>query len=360
MEIDNKIGWKIIKRISEYVDVDINIMDLNGRIVASTDSDRINKIHSGAIEVIEMVQPIILNEDDISKYKGARQGVNLPIMYQDNIKGVVGVSGNPQEILPMTGLIRVSVEILIEQLYIQKEAVYNERKWTSWLQQLLHPSGFDEKLLEQEAIYSLGVNTNHTWKVLVLLEEAVDSFISIIEQQVIDRKLSVLFVLPFERNEVLIILSSKHHDVSLLINDLNKLPLSHLRIGIGDEHYGITGIRESYHQAKQALEFGDGKQRVSFISEWNIERLVNSMASKEYNQICRYYEEKLNEMGEMYLLTISTYLNHNFSIKETAKVLHIHRNTLQYRLEIIQEKTGLDPRLFHDAFILKTIICKQQ
>lgn len=359
MKIGSKLGHEIINRISEYVDVDINIMDLNGKIVASTDSDRLNKVHSGAKEVIKTEQALILNEADISEYKGSRPGVNLPLMYQDKIEGVLGVSGNPNEILPMTGLIRVSVEILIEQLYIQKDAVYEERKWSAWLQQLLHPSGYDEETLEQEAFHSLGVDTNFAWKVIVLLENRIDYYLSMIEQKLNEQKVSVLFVLPYEKNEVMIVLSAEHDDLTVLIDAFSELPLSNLRIGVGEKHFGINGIRDSYNQAKQALIFGNGKQMVSYISDWKIERLANSIPTKEYNQICLHYEKKLNNMEEMYIKTIKTYLTSNFSIKKTATLLHIHRNTLLYRLEKIHEKIGLDPRLFHDVFILKVMLSKR-
>ena len=40
------------------------------------------------------------------------------------------------------------------------------------------------------------------------------------------------------------------------------------------------------------------------------------------------------------------------SLKETADSLIIHRNTLQYQLDRIHEKTGMDPRRFRDAVVL--------
>src|SRR5690625_247261 len=104
-------------------------MDLTGKIVASTDENRINQIHSGAIEVMKTNNELILYEEDVIKYEGTKPGANLPIIHHDKIEGVVGVSGNPDEILPMTGLIRVSVEIIIDQLYNQRQEYYKERQW---------------------------------------------------------------------------------------------------------------------------------------------------------------------------------------------------------------------------------------
>ncbi|WP_186670805.1 CdaR family transcriptional regulator [Sporosarcina sp. BP05] len=49
------------------------------------------------------------------------------------------------------------------------------------------------------------------------------------------------------------------------------------------------------------------------------------------------------------LKTIETFLQCNLNISETAKVLHMHRNSLQYRLDRFFEKTGIDIRQFHHA-----------
>lgn len=46
---------------------------------------------------------------------------------------------------------------------------------------------------------------------------------------------------------------------------------------------------------------------------------------------------------------IETFLKCNLNLSETAKVLHLHRNSLQYRLDRFFDKTGIDIRQFHDA-----------
>lgn len=46
---------------------------------------------------------------------------------------------------------------------------------------------------------------------------------------------------------------------------------------------------------------------------------------------------------------IETFFKCNLNLSETAKVLHLHRNSLQYRLDRFYEKTGIEIRQFHDA-----------
>ena len=359
LQITTKLGQEIISRIEEYIEVDINIMDLNGKIVASTDKSRIDSIHSGAIKVIETGNPLILNERNVHDYKGAKQGANLPIMHQSKIEGVVGVSGNPEEIIPMTGLIRASVEIVLAQMHVQEQAYYQERQWNFWLQQLLHPSGLNKEKLEEEAVYSLHIHTKSFWTVMILYGENVQDFLQVIRREISIQKINTLFTLPFSGNQVIIAVPSEVKDLDPLVKGLMGVTQDNISIGVGEGEFGIAGIRKSYKQAKQAVLFEKEIGTVSYSKAWRIERLAAAIHEDEYNSICLPYEKLLKELGDIYIKTVDTYLSMNFSIKKTANLLHIHRNTLLYRLDQIKERVGLDPRSFHDAFILKVIRSKQ-
>lgn len=88
---------------------------------------------------------------------------------------------------------------------------------------------------------------------------------------------------------------------------------------------------------------------------WKLERLIADISQDEYESVCKKYEVLFERLGNEYQKTIEVYLSTNFSIKETASELHIHRNTLQYRLDQMKEKVGLDPFIpFIIAAALKT------
>ena len=52
-------------------------------------------------------------------------------------------------------------------------------------------------------------------------------------------------------------------------------------------------------------------------------------------------------------VTIDLFMQNNLNIAETARQLHMHRNTLIYRLEQVEKRTGLDLRRFEDAMTYK-------
>lgn len=58
-------------------------------------------------------------------------------------------------------------------------------------------------------------------------------------------------------------------------------------------------------------------------------------------------QEYIND--EETLKMIEAFVQCNLNVSETSKELHMHRNSLQYRLDRFQEKTGIDIRQFHQA-----------
>ena len=64
-------------------------------------------------------------------------------------------------------------------------------------------------------------------------------------------------------------------------------------------------------------------------------------------------EEVPDGFDEETTLAVNRFLQNNLNIAETARQLHMHRNTLIYRLEQIQKRTGLDLRCFEDAMTFK-------
>lgn len=62
--------------------------------------------------------------------------------------------------------------------------------------------------------------------------------------------------------------------------------------------------------------------------------------------ICCVYSEK--EFAEVMEL-LEVFYDARGSIAATAEKTHMHKNTIQYKLRKIKEKTGYDPRLLNET-----------
>src|SRR5699024_8208204 len=91
------------------------IMNEHGVIVASGDPMRIKQLHRGALDVIKSSNAMYIYENEQSKNKSMLPGVNLPIVSQKKIIGVVGITGDPLEVTKFGEIVKITVESLITQ-----------------------------------------------------------------------------------------------------------------------------------------------------------------------------------------------------------------------------------------------------
>ena len=82
-----------------------------------------------------------------------------------------------------------------------------------------------------------------------------------------------------------------------------------------------------------------------------IYRLPTSLCENFLHEI--FGEEIPQALDEETTATVNKFLQNNLNIAETSRQLHMHRNTLIYRLEQIEKRTGLDLRQFEDAMTFK-------
>jgi purine catabolism regulator len=105
----------------------------------------------------------------------------------------------------------------------------------------------------------------------------------------------------------------------------------------------------AYEQALQAMQLGERLKLTNQFVEFNslgIYRLLYDLEGQ--TQVRRFTEEVMRPLVEYdaqnrgsLVKTVEAYFDHHGNISQTAESLFVHRNTLLYRMERIQELTGL-------------------
>jgi purine catabolism regulator len=118
--------------------------------------------------------------------------------------------------------------------------------------------------------------------------------------------------------------------------------------GIGQIAKNVQAIPQAWREAQQALEigrrlFGEGKLH-SFAS-LGIYRLLFPLYGEQI--LLDFYHETLgplldadNRGNQALLETLEGFFRCNGNLSETARVMHLHRNSLLYRLSRIEELLG--------------------
>jgi hypothetical protein len=113
-------------------------------------------------------------------------------------------------------------------------------------------------------------------------------------------------------------------------------------IGIGLCRVGLSGAALSFGDAEQALELAIERGGVvAFEQDWHEATMVASRSRlADLLKIGIAQAEASPDLVE----TISTFTECGFVLTQTAQVMHVHPNTVSYRLSRWSELTGWDPR----------------
>jgi len=139
---------------------------------------------------------------------------------------------------------------------------------------------------------------------------------------------------------------------------LEKDGLKNVRIAIGTIVKELKEVSRSYKEAKMALDVGKiffEERKVISYSELGIGRLIYQLPIP----LCKMFIKEIfdgknpDDFDEETLVTIDKFFENNLNVSETSRQLFIHRNTLVYRLDKLQKSTGLDLRVFEDAITFK-------
>lgn len=149
-----------------------------------------------------------------------------------------------------------------------------------------------------------------------------------------------------------------NHVARVIADTLGSEAMVSVRIAFGTIVEELKDVSRSFKEAEMALEVGRvfyAEKNILAYNELGIGRLIHQLPPSLCEMFLRevFVSEEAERFEEEELTTVYTFFDNNLNISETARQLYIHRNTLVYRLEKIQKKTGLDVRVFEDALTFK-------
>lgn len=365
MIISKRQMQKIAEEIGAIIQKNVNIMDKNGIIIASTDSERIGSKHYGAEKIInENLEQLIIREND--NYLGTKDGINLPLQINNEIVGVVGITGKMEEVGTLGTVIKKMTEILI--IEVQKE---NQRKSRDDIK-----NNFAIELLYGENAKNLKSGSE-----LLNIRLDIDRIVSVTEvslnndeqnemiQQELYEKIGVKIRHDLENNRQQFVLNvgsriicfyaasspalirNKHKELKNIIEPQYNCTLY---TGIGTCGSEITSIRKSFREAELACGLSKRLHGEPIIyTDTDVRMLLGTIPEKTRKRFTEQVFKNIPEdKFEEVLDCLQCYINNNGSVIATAEALFIHKNTLQYRLSKIKSYTGYDPRIMEESIPL--------
>jgi DNA-binding PucR family transcriptional regulator len=123
-----------------------------------------------------------------------------------------------------------------------------------------------------------------------------------------------------------------------------------IALGYGAVRSGAAEVATAAREAEQALQMGrrlSGADSVTAFADLGLYRLLYAL--QPLPELRTFRDESLERLrakdrGGVLLQTLSAYLATNGSPTDAADRLHLHRNTVLYRLGRIEDLLGLDLR----------------
>lgn len=343
IKLTEQIAQDIVDKMMNVIPYNVNIMNSNGIIIGSGDKARIGTLHEIAVQVIAEDKLIAVYEAK----GGARPGVNMPIHFNNKIMGVIGISGEPDLVEAFASIVKVTAELLINQAYIFNETRVKEQIKEEFLYQWAYlREDYDDSFLNRAAALNIDLNIE---RVAVIIRCSK-------EKNILDKLTRYLmeneYAIRLNPENILIFMKADHKidkRVNLVFQEL-KVPV---KMGIG---FNRKIMAKSVQEALDAIDIieklGMDKNICDYKDISFIDLLTKSIKKRELEYIVEKLEKE--SKGLELIETLTTYVLLNGEVNHISEMLHIHRNSLSYRLKKIEDITGKDPRNFTELLELFT------
>ncbi|HEX8404684.1 MAG TPA: sugar diacid recognition domain-containing protein [Duganella sp.] len=395
--LSTQLAQDIVTRTMKIIPYNVNVMDASGSIIASGNPARIGELHTGAMLALAKKLPVEIDSASARNMHGAQPGINLPLTVNGQLCGAVGLSGAPDEVRQFGELVRLTAEMILEQANLTGELQRDTRYREAFVLKLINDGGADPASVEAWA-RRLGVDFGRTHLVFVL--ELDDTATGTVEALTEIQRLQMRML---TRQPSALTAAAGSHELVIVDFDnaaapvpanaaANALPngaagntaggrsgasqawaqkrLQALAAMLKEEGTrdhaltmgialsGIDGVAVSYQSARAAARIGRAKDpRRNHFSyyEQALPVLLSGLGSGWQAAQLKLPMARLQAQDKNKQLlqrTLDVWFTHDGHPAATAEALHIHRNTLDYRLRRIGEITGLDLGRLEDRFLL--------
>lgn len=378
MLLSTQQASQILREMKSLVHHDINLIDTQGVIFASTNPARVGQFHPGALRILrEGLSELNVRENDGS---GMQPGVNLPIYLDGQLEGVIGITGDPAEVGVFGGVMRRMLEIMLEDLRRKDLDSTVEQARALFLENWLFSAEPDWKELEQRGrLLEIDINQPYVLLRIQLFDVSAPGGAPLLPDELHSAAIvqAIQNELPARRgqccaalrNQLLVLLRQLPlSDTVLLAQRLCRVagrgyPASVQAYGGISSSGSGAELRRCYLQASTActLASRSSKGNVLYYDRVSLEFLLQSVPRLLRDDLRESVFTRCPAQDvPAYARLIRLFFGSGGDLNRCAAALGVHRNTVQYRLERLTQLTGYDLRRPGDAAILFLAVLDQE
>lgn len=380
--LNSAIAQSIVDITMSVLHVNVNIMDVNGTVIAAGDKSRIGTFHCAAAEVIATGQKKAVSAQEAATMDNVEPGATYPIVYKGEVIGALGMTGAPEYVDKFVELGALYALLFIEQEDMKQRVFQEQRVRESILLDLFTGRCLKDADFFLQRLAGLNYRLDKAHRVIAVRLEALEHQTDMILcQQIKDRLTDLLAnkricgappIGCFVQSQLALLAPVQNKpcaperfaaEVKELYDCLRQATGNQVLIAIDGICESWMDIPAAFAQAKGTLEIAcryNQKDGVIRSDDYLTEYTLLHIPAQERQRFTSTVLGKLctgkPRQRELLLQTLRTYFQNDMNAQKTAEELFIHRNTLNMRLNKIREWSGLSPQRFQDAFNLRMAI----
>ncbi len=335
----------------------INIMDLDGIIIASTEKNRIGTLHTGARHVVSSGHELAITEELLPNYPGTKVGYNMPLTFRGRIIGAIGMFGIPEQVRDMAQLLKIYADKYFE-LEGTMEARLVDLSLRSKLLGLLVAENADRKNIEN-VMAMLDVSFSFPVTLVRISQadgEAIqfDNIISsLFSSGMLDQSHDFWSI---EADCLSIICSSEIHSQDF--GRMEELAGCRIIMPLPAADYGAISKASSdalwleRHMKARIVDLADPRTRLEYM--------MHRTAFDNSDIIDSFITEMKRSLGDKDIRkcmeAAMSYYDAGMSVTRAAEELEIHKNTLQSRVKRVIEAAGIEDYPLPEKLYLMRLI----
>ena len=349
------LAEKFVKKAKNYTKYNINIMDENGIIIASSNTERIGSFHEVAYQLLKADKEVIevVSEDH---FQGGRTGINMALVVKKQKVGVLGITGEPDEIRDVAKVIKMSLETMLEYEDQNKKQYHQQNLRTRFIDGLLYQEEADVEGELTAVSEQLGFSP-HLVRIpmLLVLSQIADAY-QILEFIKKSPILSNQDISTVTRNNNILIYRSfspkAYRDYRFAITALTeKLDACVKQFEVGCNYY-IGSFQEKYqyyragflHSSWLAKYCSGSEMHIHFFYDYVGDYMRSIAPIYELNRIYASVCEEQDEKSKLSVIELIEALRkNNYNLNNTSKELFVHKNTLIFRYNKIKDMYNVNP-----------------
>ncbi|TCO33603.1 carbohydrate diacid regulator [Kribbella steppae] len=357
------LAQQIARDTSEVIGYNVLITDEHGIVIGSGDTGRLGSFHEASVDVVASQQAAWHTAAEAQRLRGVKPGMTLPIVIDGEAVGTVGITGSPRQVRRFGLVVRRQTEILLQESVELRSRLLRERA----LEELVRDIGsFDADVVDPAFLVArakeLGFDlTVPRTVVIVDVDEPVPAGtgngglpdVATLRPEVL-RTLRQTFgaadlVAAMTAGRFAVLPSLRRGTGADDRQQLAQLAVRTIaaehgfasRAGVGGAARGIVALREAYADAGDALRLGKG-QSACVIDDLRGHQVLAAVGHRARARLIALVAGDLATHPDWPELraTLIAWCESGFNLVRTAEALHIHRNTLIYRLEKVERLTG--------------------